>query len=71
MPEPAAPRAYRVTRPGTTIRRPDEFAKGRSCPECDTVLSRYNQGPFCTAHERYNPITFGRVKGEGRARRQD
>lgn len=53
----------RAARPGSITKRPNTYEKGRTCPECSAILSRYNSGPFCTAHEDYNPIRYRRMRG--------
>jgi len=63
---PASPQYIRrVARPGTANRTlARSYDSERSCPECGTTLSRYNQGPFCGAHARYNPARFPRLRGQ-------
>jgi len=48
---------------GTGAERPSKsFGKGRTCKEdgCETRLSRYNPGSFCSLHE---PMTVPRTRG--------
>jgi hypothetical protein len=57
-----------ATRIGESARRSRTFGEGRVCrePTCDTVLSRYNSGAFCSAHEHGHHI---RTRGVARPRR--
>ncbi len=43
-------------------RRPKQFDDRRDCAdsECETMLSRYNSGPFCYNH---SPARFPRNRG--------
>ena len=54
--------AIRAARPGSRIRRPKQYARGRVCAEdgCDIVVSRYNRADTCFQHR---PVVYPRIRG--------
>lgn len=55
--------AIRAARPGSRIRRPKQYARGRVCVHagCETVVSRYNRSETCFRHR---PVVYPRIRGK-------